>query len=45
MVEREWLPLQMSSEHISVGCFGDGSSAEYFNFKVVAFGGGDGEGF
>lgn len=36
IVER-LLPLKMSSEHISVGCFGDGNSAEYFNFKTVAF--------
>lgn len=34
IVER-LLPLQMSSEHISVGCFDDGNSAEYF--KTVAF--------
>lgn len=36
IVER-LLPLKMSIEHISVGCFGDGNSAEYFNFKTVAF--------
>lgn len=31
------LPLKMSREHISVGCFGDENFEEYFNFKTVAF--------